>query len=110
LYGLLQKDPGRRPQTHGEVTELLHEALVRVGRAPKAKGGPVPPTSSSEGQLSSGEGGAYVAQPTGVLGSLKQMSLTEILQMLEIGKKSARVDVRALGGAKGVVHVHEGQL
>lgn len=51
----------------------------------------------------------YVGQPTGVMGTLKQMSVTEIIQMLEIGKKSARIDLTT-DGLKGTLHVHDGQV
>ncbi|HEY4219982.1 MAG TPA: DUF4388 domain-containing protein, partial [Myxococcota bacterium] len=49
------------------------------------------------------------------LGTLKQMSVTEIIQMLEIGKKSARIEVQwmaavaSLAGT-GVIHMHDGQI
>ncbi len=48
-------------------------------------------------------------QPTGVMGTLAQMSLTEIMQMMDFGKKTARVDV-FVTEAHGAVHVHDGQI
>lgn len=48
-------------------------------------------------------------RPSGVLGALAQMPLTEILQNMDFGKRSARVDVWP-DAAEGVVHVHEGQI
>jgi len=48
-------------------------------------------------------------RPDGVLGALSQMPLTEILQTLDFGKKSARVDVY-FATRRGTVHVHEGQI
>lgn len=70
----------------------------------------VPPTGSSPFDTASTDGDPYVGQPTGVMGSLKQMSVTEILQTLEIGKKSARVDVQTIDGLKGTIHIHDGQI
>jgi serine/threonine protein kinase len=55
------------------------------------------------------ESNPYTAQPTGVLGTLKQMGVTDILQMLEIGKKNARLEVQIDGG-NAVVQVHDGQI
>ncbi len=48
-------------------------------------------------------------RPTGVMGTLAQMTLTEIMQMMDFGKKTARVDVY-LTTARGEVHVHDGQI
>jgi serine/threonine protein kinase len=99
---------------------------------PASPGASSPPASSSAGpstppRTASGLGGNpfaaayapsaadraaesnYLAQPTGVLGSLKQMGVPEILQTLEIGKKSARVDVQ-VGDDQGVLFVHDGQI
>lgn len=60
-----------------------------------------------------GEALGHAAQahlrPDGVLGALAQMPLTEILQTLDFGKKSARVDVY-FATRRGTVHVHEGQI
>lgn len=46
---------------------------------------------------------------TGVMGALAQMPLTEVLQNMDFGKRSVRVDVWP-EGAEGSVHVHEGQI
>ena len=46
---------------------------------------------------------------SGVIGSLAQMPLTEVLQNMDFGKRSVRVDVWP-DGADGSVHVHEGQI
>lgn len=48
-------------------------------------------------------------RPDGVIGALSQMPLTEILQTLDLGKKSARVDL-FFAARRGTVHVHEGQI
>ncbi len=76
-----------------------------------------PPQVSSPFDAGSSEmevSNPYAAQPTGVMGTLKQMSVTEIIQMLEIGKKSASIEVHTAPETgvplKGVVHVHDGQL
>lgn len=46
---------------------------------------------------------------SGVIGSLAQMPLTEVLQNMDFGKRSVRVDVWP-DGADGSVHVHDGQI
>jgi tetratricopeptide (TPR) repeat protein len=48
-------------------------------------------------------------RPTGVMGELAHMPLTEILQNLDFGKKSGRVDAWP-DGAEGSVHVVDGQI
>jgi Domain of unknown function (DUF4388)/PilZ domain len=48
--------------------------------------------------------------PTGVMGALEQMPLTEILQSMDFGKKTGRVDVHFDEHTSGLVHVVEGQI
>lgn len=67
-----------------------------------------PPTSPFEQPSTEAE--PYLAQPTGVMGTLKQMGVVEIVQMLEIGKKSARLDFQGVEGWVGQLYVHDGQL
>lgn len=50
------------------------------------------------------------ACPAGVIGSLAQMPLTEILQTMDFGKKTARVEVFFDERTSGLVHVHDGQI
>ncbi|MBI1947508.1 MAG: protein kinase [Deltaproteobacteria bacterium] len=66
------------------------------------------PTSPFEQPSTEAE--PYVAQPTGVMGTLKQMGVVEIVQMLEIGKKSARLDFQGVEGWVGQIFVHDGQI
>lgn len=44
-----------------------------------------------------------VGAPTGVVGSLKQMNVTEIVQSLEMGRKTAIVEVQPARGDKGTL-------
>jgi len=44
-----------------------------------------------------------VGAPTGVVGSLKQMNVTEIVQSLEMGRKTAIVEVQPAKGDKGTL-------
>jgi len=48
--------------------------------------------------------------PTGVMGSLAHMSLTETLQSMDFSKKTAIVEVYFDDLTGGVVHVHDGQI
>lgn len=56
-----------------------------------------------------GGGLARPLRPSGVLGALEQMPLTEILQNMDFGKRSGRVDVWQ-ADAEATVHVHDGQI
>ncbi len=72
------------------------------------------PTQAIVAALSSGEplGAAYAPWlcPTGVLGSLLHMPLTETLQSMDFSKKTAVVEVYFDDVTGGVVHVHDGQI
>jgi hypothetical protein len=48
--------------------------------------------------------------PTGVMGSLAHMPLTETLQSMDFSKKTAVVEVYFDDATGGVVHVHDGQI
>lgn len=56
-----------------------------------------------------GGGLARPLRPSGVLGDIEQMPLTEILQNMDFGKRSGRVDVWQ-ADAEATVHVHDGQI
>lgn len=50
------------------------------------------------------------AMPTGVMGTLRQMALPEIVQSLEMGRKTARVDLVPAEGDKGMIAFETGQI
>ncbi len=50
------------------------------------------------------------AMPTGVMGTLRQMALPEIVQSLEMGRKTARVDLVPADGDKGMIAFETGQI
>lgn len=50
------------------------------------------------------------AMPTGVMGTLRQMSLSDIVQSLELGRKTARVEIVPTLGEKGMVAFDDGQV
>lgn len=50
------------------------------------------------------------AMPTGVMGTLRQMALTEIVQSLEMGRKNARVELVPAHGDKGMIAFADGQI
>jgi ActR/RegA family two-component response regulator len=50
------------------------------------------------------------AEPTGVMGTLKQMSVAEIVQSLELGRKTARVELVPNEGPKGTFAFDGGQI
>ncbi len=50
------------------------------------------------------------AMPTGVMGTLRQMSLPEIVQSLEMGRKTASVDIVPQDGEKGAIAFDTGSI
>lgn len=52
----------------------------------------------------------FAGSDDGVVGTLKQMSLPEILQGLEMGRRTALIDVAAIAGERGQLAVIEGQV
>jgi CheY-like chemotaxis protein len=50
------------------------------------------------------------AMPTGVMGTLRQMSLPEIVQSLEMGRKTASVDIVPQDGEKGAIAFDTGAI
>ncbi|MBI1948120.1 MAG: DUF4388 domain-containing protein [Deltaproteobacteria bacterium] len=50
------------------------------------------------------------AMPTGVMGTLRQMAVAEIVQSLEMGRKTARVDLVPADGEKGMIAFEQGSI
>lgn len=50
------------------------------------------------------------AMPTGVMGTLRQMAVPEIVQSLEMGRKTARVDLVPADGEKGMIAFEQGTI
>ena len=50
------------------------------------------------------------AMPTGVMGTLRQMALPEIVQSLEMGRKTASVDIVPQEGEKGMIGFEGGSV
>ncbi len=50
------------------------------------------------------------AEPTGVMGTLRQMAVSEIVQSLELGRKTARVELVPTDGVKGSFSFLDGQV
>lgn len=50
------------------------------------------------------------AMPTGVMGTLRQMALPEIVQSLEMGRKTASVDIVPADGEKGMIAFDTGSI
>jgi hypothetical protein len=49
-------------------------------------------------------------EPTGVVGSLKEMPVSEIAQTLKQGQKDALVEIKPKGGERGVFYTSKGQV
>jgi hypothetical protein len=101
---MMRKDPARRYQTYADVVSDID--LCLMSREDDADLTVVndpfnAPTSSVR---------SAVGAPTGVMGSLKQMRVNDIVQMLEIGRKTATVDVEPAGAGRGGLGVVGGQV
>lgn len=57
-----------------------------------------------------GGGSEMMGEPTGVMGTLRQMSVSEIVQSLELGRKSARVELVPSVGERGALAFTDGQV
>lgn len=55
-------------------------------------------------------GSDMMGEPTGVMGTLRQMSVSEIVQSLELGRKSARVELVPSYGERGALAFTDGQV
>ncbi len=135
---MMAKDPARRFQSYEELITAI-EALLKGGAQSFGDAGAfdentevmgeglatLPPAPSFEGPAdlndpfgapaSSPFGGApqtssMVGEPTGVMGTLKQMSIVDICQMLEMGKKDAEIELTALDGQSGELCFLGGQV
>jgi hypothetical protein len=82
------RSPGRAPPPAGGVDSVLHDPFA----APVDSVGPA------------------VGAPTGVIGTLKQMNVTEIVQMLEIGRKTATVDLTPNNQPPGTIGTIDGRV
>lgn len=133
---MMAKDPAARFQTYDELLRAL-EGLLRGG--PQAFGAEGAFEEQTEAYAewantlppSSGHGepelndpfappppsfmgppgtGAMVGEPTGVMGTLKQMSIVDICHMLEMGKKDAEIELTAIEGISGELCFEAGQV
>lgn len=88
---LMAADPAERPQSYDEVLTLLDEAAraVSAGQAPVA---------------------TEVAEPEAVHGTLRLMSVVEIVQSLELARKTATVSLPAVDEPEGKLAFEAGRL
>ncbi|MBM4280210.1 MAG: DUF4388 domain-containing protein [Deltaproteobacteria bacterium] len=115
----LRRAAGRR----AESTRAAPSALARVATDIHARPPRVPASVPSAGEfafedlpdlppeLSAGDGtDAVPAMPTGVMGTLRQMSLPEIVQSLEMGRKTASVHIVPQEGETGRIAFATGTI
>jgi CheY-like chemotaxis protein len=89
---------------------------------PKKPAGPPPPSLGASGEFAfddlpdlppefdTGQAAEPQAMPTGVMGTLRQMALPEIVQSLEMGRKTASVDIVPADGDKGMIGFEGGSV
>jgi serine/threonine-protein kinase len=110
---MMDKNRDARFQTYQELIADIHQVLEGLEGGAELTGRFIPPPSSqlAAPPTSSGAGGdAFAQQMSGVMGTLKQMSVMEIVQLLDIGKKTAMVDLTPTGGATGSLGFEGGKL
>ncbi|MDP2341452.1 MAG: DUF4388 domain-containing protein [Deltaproteobacteria bacterium] len=61
-------------------------------------------------EFEAGQPAEPTAMPTGVMGTLRQMALPEIVQSLEMGRKTASVDIVPADGEKGMIGFEGGSV
>ncbi|MFZ9886666.1 MAG: protein kinase domain-containing protein [Myxococcota bacterium] len=120
---LLAKKPEERPQSYDDLLRRIEPLLQEgVGAAPPSSlSDPFAAVSSSvrgndpfgaaDPFADDDNGGAGpVGEPTGVMGTLKQMSIVDICHMLDMGKKDAEIDLSSIEGTTGELCFLEGQV
>lgn len=135
LDKLLIKLPSARPASHDEVIALIETALDDVVAMPSVVPElaassppmdkslvrrverpvePLPPTMpdpfNDPFAAPPSDANIVMGAPTGVVGSLKQMNVIEIVQSLELGRKTAVVDVQPARGEKGMIACAGGRV
>lgn len=132
MDALLAKDPAARPARHDDVVALIEAALddvvasvatpVSPGASPgvaapaqprrriEASATPAPVPFDDPFAAPPSNQNIVMGAPTGVVGALKQMNVVEIVQSLELGRKTAVVEVNPVGGGKGVIACRGGKV
>ncbi len=90
---LMAEDPAARPQDYDEVLLLIHEATRAALVGEDAPDAPEP-----------------VDEPSAVHGTLRLMSVVEIVQSLELAKRTATVSVLPADGPEGKLAFDAGRL
>ena len=114
LKRLMAKDPAARARSWDEVLALCDEILsssilpgsVDVDSSLDDRDGealPPPPIADLAPVYPN-------AAPTGVMGALRQMGVAEIAQVLELGRKTACVDIEPAEGDSGRLAASRGQV
>ncbi|MFZ9886645.1 MAG: DUF4388 domain-containing protein, partial [Myxococcota bacterium] len=94
----------------------MNVAIAKLRRAIERRPAPAAASPTAEGDLAQDPFApanpitASFGQPTGVMGTLRQMAITEIVQSLELGRKSARLEIVPSQGERGQLGFFEGQV
>lgn len=97
-------DPFAPSVTHAALPQSSHSGAQFETRANEAAVAPPPEGEFDRAFLQ------MESEPSGVYGSLAGMSLPEVLQSLEHGRRTATVLVRPKGGTCGVIRVESGRV
>jgi serine/threonine protein kinase/flagellar motor protein MotB len=90
---LIAEDQGRRPQSYDEIIAALDEIENALTSVPQ----PAPPPLPRR-------------EPTGVHGSLRRMNVLELVQTLELAKKTATVKLELPDELVGTLAFEDGRL
>jgi CheY-like chemotaxis protein len=119
LAGRTSSPPVAAPPPPPAAAPPLPRTVSRAGPPPLPKRTPVAPPPSDEFAFDDlpdlppefdHQPPEVPSMPTGVMGTLRQMSLPEIVQSLEMGRKTASVDIVPQDGEKGSIAFEGGAI
>ena len=107
---MLKKEPRERFDSYALLIDETHRILTSLG-AEEMTGRFIPPPAATSQLMADDDGEREDKQkPSGVRGDLEQMSVIEIMQLLELGKKNAEVKVTGLDEASAHFGVYRGKV
>jgi len=102
---MLKKEPRERFDSYAALIEETHRILKALG-AEEMTGRFIPPPTVASQLMPEEE----KQKPTGVMGDLEQMSVIEIMQLLELGKKNAEVNLTSSDKKDAHFGVYRGKV
>ena len=124
ITAMMQKDPDKRPQDYDALLARIDPILKELNAAhqedaagghsasprPDPREAPLAEPSEILGATSVTSSSGAKFETTGVMGTLRQMSAIEIVQMLELSRKTAVIEIHPQTGEPGEFSVEDGQV